>query len=108
MGGAHAMTSARDLRAFYERLHWGAAAPRDLSRWFAPDPRGGAVELGALVAVEYATAKGSRPVEVYRHEFDAGRLPLLGVTKDGPAGRGRGGLVIVGGGYVVTTEGIKG
>jgi len=95
-------------REIYELLHWGAQAPRKFTRWDAPDPRTGVVELGALVAIEYATAKGSRDEDVYRHEFRVGCLPLLGVVKDGPMGRGAGGLVIVGGGYRVREEGIDG
>jgi len=96
------------LRSRYELLHWGARAPRSASRWFAPDPRTGIVELGALVAVEYATRKGSRSEDVYRHEFATAELPLLGIVVDGPCGKGAGGLVIVGGGYTVGEEGIVG
>lgn len=107
----------------YEESHWGKRAPNGTWPASVPDPRGGVVELGRLVAVEYLTIKGKRARQpaVWRHVFgpderephedgfDENALPSLAYTSESPSG-----LVIVRFGkgfrseYDVSSRGIEG
>ena len=90
----------------YTALHGGAPAPAQLYRMEAPDPRDGVlVELGGLHFVEYLTRRDDGPkpgrVVLYRHQFTPGREPVLAVNAAGK-------LIVVGGVYTVTPQGIRG
>jgi len=84
----------------YEETHWGKPAQHGTWPAAVPDPRGGVVELGRLVAIEYLTIKGKRarapqlwrhvfgPDEREPHEdgFDENALPSLAYTNESPSG----------------------
>lgn len=97
--------SGKDAARLYRHLHWGASEgpPKSVEMRIADTTRP-LVDLGALTAVEYATAKGADGFSVYRHDFggdDGSFLPVLAVSADRR-------LVIAGGTYTVTKRGIIG
>ncbi len=110
---------AKRGEATYEKTHWGRKAPSGTHPADVPDPRGGIVEMGRLVAIEYLTLKGKRarvpapyrhvfgPEELYPGDegFDARELPILAFTEERPSG-----LVVVrdASDYTVTAHGIEG
>lgn len=88
-------------RREYTRTHWGRRGRRQVRGDAAANPaHGTAVELGTLRAVHYETRKGSDgQVTIYEHDFE-GRRPVLLYNE--------GGLLVAGGGYVVSRHGIEG
>lgn len=89
------------LQAQYWRDHWGLAGDFGPYVSSAPDPSGGVVLLGELVAVEYATEKGDDGPSIYRHTFERS-LPALTYCASG--------LVVVRARsrYRITSRGIEG
>lgn len=85
----------------YREVHWGEKGPVAERRRQVPNPHDlPLIELGELVSVTYRTKKGGdRTLTDYEHEFE-GPLPLLVFNK--------GGLIIAGGKYKITTRGIVG
>lgn len=93
--------SDREAAAEYADKHWGERGRGRVRARRAPDPTHGTLaELGELTAVTYRTKKrgDTRPTD-YEHEFE-GKKPRLAYND--------GGLVVVGGDYVIARGGITG
>lgn len=113
--------SANALRE-YVKKHWGDAGDFDEGSAVVVDPKHGAlVVLGFLEELTYSTRKAVGPITNYEHEFCEGKrdrngkptrgheLPMVcfHVCEDKKC-TSRGKLVIVGGTYRVTDDGIVG
>lgn len=86
---------------FYQDFHWGREAQFVRSaRLYVPQRGEQLVQLGTLEEVAYSTTKG-REKAIWCHPFEPSR-PVLAYSVIGKT------LVIVGGSYRVTANGIEG
>lgn len=106
----------------YVKKHWGDAGDFDEESAVVVDPRHGAlVVLGFFESIVYSTRKAFGPITNYEHEFCEGKrdgegrpkkghdLPLVCFhVCDDKKCTSRGKLVVVGGTYRVTDDGIVG
>lgn len=82
----------------YEDFHWGLPVDRiDHYEVEFPDDGAELVALGELVSVTYFTQKGTEEAE-YTHDFED-PVPVLTYSPNGL-------LIIIGGGYRISAEGI--
>lgn len=106
----------------YVKKHWGDAGEWDAKQAVVVDPRHGAlVVLGFFESIVYSTRKAVGPITNYEHEFCEGQRDRDGKPKPGKSlplvcfhvcddkrCKEQGKLVIVGGSYRVTDDGIVG